>query len=43
LVLFGNQKTMRPETLGLDRNILVIPVEIELSATLCRTIHCNLA
>ena len=42
LVLFGNQKTKRPETLGLDRNILVIPGEIELSATLSR-IHCNLA
>ena len=43
LVLFGNQKMKRQETLGLDRNILVIPGEIELSATLNRKIHRNLA
>ena len=42
LVLFGNQKTKRPETLGLDRNILVIPGESELSGTPSRMIHCNL-
>jgi hypothetical protein len=32
-VLSGNQKTIRPETLGLGRNILVKPGEIELSVT----------
>jgi hypothetical protein len=43
LVLFGNQKMKRPETLGLDRNILVIPGEIELSVTLSRKIRRSLA
>jgi hypothetical protein len=43
LVLFGSQKKKRPETSGLDRNILVIPGEIELSATLSRMIHRSLA
>jgi hypothetical protein len=43
LVLFENQKMKRPETSGLDRNILVIPGEIELSAILSRKIHRNLA
>jgi hypothetical protein len=42
LVLFGNQKMMHPEILGLDRNILVKLGEIELSVTLSSRSRCNL-
>jgi hypothetical protein len=41
LVLFGNQKMMRPEIVVLDRNILAKPGGIELSVILSSKNHCS--